>query len=209
MSSIKIAPRPMLAGITRRLSLPKSMREMWGISRPTQPIRPHMDTTEAVIIVEARITSTRRRLTFTPSVCASSSFSDSTFSRQRSAKIIAVPAQQQRLEIGGREAAHQPEGDGRQHVLGVGDVFNHRHQRRKQRADHHAAQNNHHHVRSPAHAADGIDDRDRQHSHHQRAHLRQKHIAAQQNAQRRAEGRARRHAQRVRRGQRIGKQSLK
>ena len=36
--AIKIAPKEMLKGTTVLLLLPKSIREIWGIKSPTQPI---------------------------------------------------------------------------------------------------------------------------------------------------------------------------
>jgi len=92
MKSINNAPSPMLAGITDLLLFPYSIRDMCGISRPTQPISPHIDTTEAVIIVAPRMTSNLIRLTGTPREMASSSLSVMRLSFQRRKKIRSVPA---------------------------------------------------------------------------------------------------------------------
>ena len=92
MTSMKIAPSPMLAGTTDLLLLPNAMREMCGMSNPTQPISPHIETTAAVIIVAPRMTSSRMRFTGTPSDVASSSLSVMRLSFHRKQKIKMIPA---------------------------------------------------------------------------------------------------------------------
>ena len=59
-------------GISARLFDPHSIRAMCGTSRPTHPTWPHMETTDAVIAVEATTRSARSRGTLTPAARASS-----------------------------------------------------------------------------------------------------------------------------------------
>ena len=67
------------------------MREKWGMTSPTQPIMPDMDTLAAVTSVAARMTKRRTRRAFTPMVDASSSPMVSTLMRQRRANSTARP----------------------------------------------------------------------------------------------------------------------
>ena len=76
MISMNTAPKAMLAGITELLSLPNIMRTIWGMSSPTHPIWPHMDTTAAVTMADPTITSPRILLTGIPKDLASSSGRD-------------------------------------------------------------------------------------------------------------------------------------
>ena len=92
IASIKSAPSAMLAGTTLRLSFPKIIRAACGMSSPTQPMRPHIETTEAVIIAAPVITSSLTRFTFIPSDVASSSLSVIALSFQRKSQISAIPA---------------------------------------------------------------------------------------------------------------------
>ena len=57
--SMKSAPAKADAGNPRRLSAPAAIRTACGTNKPTQPMRPHMETTEAVNIVAPRITAAR------------------------------------------------------------------------------------------------------------------------------------------------------
>ena len=76
MISMNTAPNAMLAGMTELLSLPNIMRTIWGMSSPTHPIWPHMDTTAAVTMADPTITSPRILLTGIPRDLASSSGRD-------------------------------------------------------------------------------------------------------------------------------------
>lgn len=76
MISMNTAPKAILAGITELLSLPNIMRTIWGMSSPTHPIWPHMDTTAAVTMADPTITSPRILLTGIPKDLASSSGRD-------------------------------------------------------------------------------------------------------------------------------------
>ena len=76
MISMNTAPNAMLAGMTELLSLPNIMRTIWGMSSPTNPIWPHMDTTAAVTMADPTITSPRILLTGIPRDLASSSGRD-------------------------------------------------------------------------------------------------------------------------------------
>lgn len=84
MTSVKTAPSETQAGTMRWLLPPRSMRAMWGISRPIQPILPHIDTQDAVIAVAAKITARRMARKLTPMERASSSLRARMLSRQRS-----------------------------------------------------------------------------------------------------------------------------
>jgi hypothetical protein len=65
----------------RAFEFPNSMREIFGTSRPTQPITPQSATTDAVIAAEAPMTSARSSYRLTPSALASSSARERTLSR--------------------------------------------------------------------------------------------------------------------------------
>ena len=67
------------------------MRAKWGMTRPTQPIMPEIDTLAAVTRVAAKMTMSRTRRAFTPMVEASSSPMVSTLMRQRKANSAARP----------------------------------------------------------------------------------------------------------------------
>lgn len=71
--TIKQAPMLIEAGTSERWLLPKAILHIWGISRPTQPTCPHIDTQEAVIIVAQITVTTLSMFTLTPSDFASSS----------------------------------------------------------------------------------------------------------------------------------------
>ena len=92
ITSIKIPPNPTDAGMTYLLSLPNIMRAMWGMSSPTHPISPHMETTEAVIIAAEVITAILITLTGIPRERASSSLNVIALSFQRRRYIVKVPA---------------------------------------------------------------------------------------------------------------------
>ena len=72
ITSMKRAPMTIEAGSTKRLFAPKIMRAAWGTRRPTQPMRPHIETTEAVIMVAAMMTPARILRTGMPRLAASS-----------------------------------------------------------------------------------------------------------------------------------------
>lgn len=73
---------------------PANIREMWGMTSPTQPMIPQMLTETTVISVADRITTTVTSRTFTPSAAASSSPAESTsiwfLNRNRTARQIIV-----------------------------------------------------------------------------------------------------------------------
>ena len=89
---MKVAPRLTDAGSRDRWLLPNFIRHIWGISRPTQPTCPHMDTQEAVMAVAHTTVMPRRTDILTPEALASSSLRGSRFSRQRSRKSTAMPS---------------------------------------------------------------------------------------------------------------------
>ena len=91
IASMNMAPRPMLAGMTRVLSFPNIILDICGIRSPTQPMSPHMETTEAVIMVEPRTISALSLFTGTPRAVASSSERLMAFKRQRSMYIMSIP----------------------------------------------------------------------------------------------------------------------
>ena len=92
VTSMKSPPASAEKGISRRLSFPKAMRPRCGIRRPTQPMTPQMETTEAVMAEAAAMTSPRTSGRFTPRARASSSGRERAFSRKRSRKSSRVPA---------------------------------------------------------------------------------------------------------------------
>ena len=89
---MKSAPAKADAGSTRRLSAPAAIRTACGTNKPTQPMRPHMETTEAVNIVAPRMTAARMRPTGIPRDLASSSGSAAAFNRQRRSSSTAAPS---------------------------------------------------------------------------------------------------------------------
>ena len=104
----------------------------------------------------------------TPSARASSSGSDITFIRQRSASSTSGAERdraEQRNEIGGvgrGEAAEQPERHRGKLVIGIGEIFHQADAGAEQRADHHAGQHQHQDRVARAHRrADQIDRGDR------------------------------------------------
>ena len=81
ISIIKLAPRLMLTGTTYRLLLPTSILAQCGIRSPIQPTCPHMDTADAVMMVEARMKILLVFFRSIPLALASSSLSARMLSR--------------------------------------------------------------------------------------------------------------------------------
>lgn len=79
------------AGSSTRWSGPTSILATCGITSPTQPMIPLMETAAAVTTVAQPITTIRSSSTLTPSDRASSSPSESTLSRQRSSSSPPMP----------------------------------------------------------------------------------------------------------------------
>ena len=107
-----------------------------------------------------------------------------------------------------RQAAHEPEGYRRKHVLRVGGEFYERDERREERAHNHAGQYHHDDGRRAAHAADCEDERDGGEPRCEGRELDEGGGKAREYAERRAERRARRYAERVRRRERIREKRL-
>ena len=84
-------PRMILNGMTNRLLLPQIMRAQCGTSSPTQPTCPHIETHDAVTIVDATTIALRVRCTFIPAACASSSLNVSILRRHLRAVMAATP----------------------------------------------------------------------------------------------------------------------
>ena len=82
IAAMKAAPRDRETGISFRLSWPTIILEMCGMTSPTQPTEPHMQTAPAVASVAPAMTSRFVHFTSTPSVRASRSPIDRTLIRQ-------------------------------------------------------------------------------------------------------------------------------
>src|SRR6516165_2529555 len=92
ITSRKPPPINAAAGTSRAKSGPTRERAMCGTTRPTQPIMPAVATLADVTKVAAATMATRSGPVGRPSALASSSGSDMTFNRQRSASSSSVPS---------------------------------------------------------------------------------------------------------------------
>ena len=151
----------------------------------------------------------------TPSARASSSGSDITFMRQRSATSTSVPSAtgpNSGTEIGdggGGEAAEQPERHRGKLVVGIGEIFHEADAGAEQRADHDAGEHQHQDRIARAHRrADQVDRRDRDEAAHEGEALDAEHAEREIDADHGAERRARRRAEDIGRHQRIAEQAL-
>src|SRR5262249_20093960 len=85
-------PRSAAGGRNFGKARPTSARAGWGATRPTQPMKPGAATLAEVTSVAAATIAMRSGPVATPSARASSSGSDITFMRQRSATSTSVPS---------------------------------------------------------------------------------------------------------------------
>ena len=109
----------------------------------------------------------------------------------------------------GREAAEQPEHDGGQLVVGVGQDLHERDGRAGERADHHAGQHQHQdRVAAVHHRGDAVDEADGGKPHDEGRELDAGHGQRQEDAEHGAEAGAGRHAEDVGRHQRVAEQRL-
>ena len=104
-------------------------RARCGTTSPTQPMMPLAATAAEVIKVAAAITTMRSMRVSTPRAVASSSPKVMTSMRQRSrasgTNPIATAGNRlvRSRRVGRRQAAEQPESDGRQLVVRVGEIL--------------------------------------------------------------------------------------
>ena len=110
--------------------------------------------------------------------------------------------------LDGGKAAHQPVGNGRELLLRVGDELEIGRARRKERRDHHAGQNEGNSLVRAAHAADKIGRRNCQKAEHEGRRRNAEIACAEQDGQRRAEARAGRRAENVRRDHGVPEHAL-
>ena len=176
---------------------------------------PAVATLAEVTSVAAATMAMRSGPVATPSARASSSGSDITFMRQRSATSTAVPSATgpnsgtRSATLGRRQAAEQPERHGGKLVVGIGEIFDEADAGAEQRADHHAGQHQHQDRIARAHQrADEVDGGDRDQPAGKGEALDGENAERKINAEHGAERRARRGAENIRRHQRIAEQAL-
>ena len=151
----------------------------------------------------------------TPSARASSSGSDITFMRQRSASSTSVPSAtgpnsgSRSGRRWPRQAAEQPEGHGGKLVIGIGQIFHEADAGAEQRADHHAGEHQHQDRIARAHRrADHVDGSDRDQPADEGQRLDAEYAEREEDAEHGAQRRARGRAEDIGRYQWVAKQAL-